>query len=244
MKMIINNEIIGLKHMWKVIQYCSNFNVTIQMINELIKLYHSTDKHTISKQYFNTINHIELSGGIICLFKKCDQQFNKYIITNITNLNFKQEYITIKYLILLRRIVEYSIGKTNMIYNINSNQKIKLQIHYHFKNKKKNYICDIEKNISLNTSIVWIRQKIAKLKLIDCQHNVRKIELYRKDIDNRFILIEENSLPYLTCNDLISIDKKPLKLNKSISSKYMEDYNQFIHLKKFIKFKFFTSCII
>lgn len=66
--------ITGDKHIWEVIENSSNKQVVIEMIDELIRLCHAMNYNTLPYCI-----HIEISGGINKLFKKCNQKFVEYI---------------------------------------------------------------------------------------------------------------------------------------------------------------------
>ena len=277
------SEIEGYPHMAKVIESSTRKDVVVNMIDELILLHHHQ-----GLQHSNDGDiHIPRSNGISNLIYKCHQVFDEYNKQQIHES--KQELKAMRYALLLRRIIEYSIGKQS-VFSINSkinvkymNSRCKFQItwtrveiiqqnnrynnnnqwgnnnynnyDYNQQPREKLYQSEtFDVDCIASTSILDIRKRIAhKLNYKDMP---RAIQLYRK-CDNKFILIEEQCVKYLTYLDLAIKKKIELQVRiKTASSSRQERqgfpsfadqvgtvWDHFIGLQRLLQSKFFTTSL-
>merc|ERR1712228_206536 len=107
-------KIIGYDQMWQVIKGSLNEAVIIAMIDELIRIAQQ------QRLYLDNL-HLPISDGFNHLFSQCTKQFEHYSRNvNVHQSNgrtvveiseFNVEVMTLRYALILRRILEYSIGK-------------------------------------------------------------------------------------------------------------------------------------
>eukprot|EP01083_Nonionella_stella_P218749 784141_1 len=249
-------EIVGEKEMWDVIEQNNITKVRVEMIDEMIRL---------NLQRGNTQSndgsdlHVSTSNGISSLFIKIDEIFRRlgqkvHTQHNISKSDFGNDTKIMRYALLLRRIMEHSIGKS-FGYN-KSNQPMSVRVLYRKRmmNQPRNRrtppprfsTFDINDGKD-NDKMIKIRDKIASaLK----QSPARKVQLYRKAANNKFIMIEEIALLQLTYSDLAkkSNKKKPTieleysiigdtrrgKHETSLAGSYALEHARFINLKQLL----------
>eukprot|EP01083_Nonionella_stella_P032764 89651_1 len=247
---IHDNTIVGEKEMWEVIERNNNTKVRVEMIDEMIKL-------NLVNPIITDGMHMPTSNGISSLFVKCDEVFKKlgqkiHTQDNWVKEDVKNDTTIMRYALLLRRIMEYSIGKPYGYHE--GNQKIRIHVTYHKRmNQSRNRRTQPPRHTTLiidgqvNDTMNQIRDKIASaLK----QSPARKVQLYRKAANNKLIMIEEVALLQLTYSDLAkkSNKKKPTieleysiigdarrgKPDSSLATSYAVEYSRFMNIQRLL----------
>eukprot|EP01083_Nonionella_stella_P289893 986483_1 len=177
-----SNEIVGEKEMWAVLERNSHNNVRVKMIDEMIRLYALKESHKTDGM------HMPTSNGISSLFVKCDEVFKKlgqkiHTQDNWVKEDVKNDTTIMRYALLLRRIMEYSIGKPYGYHE--GNQKIRIHVTYHKRmNQSRNRRTQPPRHTTLiidgqvNDTMNQIRDRIASALNTS---PARKVQLYRKD---------------------------------------------------------------
>ena len=208
------DKIIGFQQMWDVIYNSHRDNVVIAVIDELIRMAHRQRCRPIDSNN----SHLPMSVGFASLFHRFAKDFHEYIATNCepTETDFK---IT-RNALVLRRILEYSIGKKwkrekgksehkyAVFYTVRNKRDRR---HFNLRRDSKNQTRTMEVFGYLNSRVTDIRDKLVNE--LHYKGNPRQIVLFRRHKD-RFVMIEEHSLPYLSFCDLAN--KKKIELEVEI----------------------------
>ena len=252
-------RIAGFRHMWDVIYSSHHENVVIAVTDEVIKI-------AQQQECRQNMSHLPMSAGFSKLFGRYTEQFEKYkakikihqdkngqTIAEIGDK--KDDFRMMRVCLVLRRVMEYSIGKkwkrekgksTNkycVVYRLRNGRE--RRNNYNQRRDSKNKTRTMEVVGYVDSRMTHIRDKLVN----ELQHdgNPRQIVLFRRYKD-RFVMIEEHSLPYLSFCDLANKKKIELEVEiiaprdfysyqselKSISAEFATKYKQFTALHRLL----------
>ena len=222
-----------------------------------------------------SVQHMEYSVGIQSLFEKCNAVFVEYnqmdkglSSQNMNADTLRKELSTMRHALLLRRCIEYSIGKRSTDNAAQKGKTTKTQVmwrkksrprytgrrggHSHYQQQQQQHQktepwneFDVPLKDLPNTNMKHIRDHIARKLNVK---PARKVLIYRR-FGNRFIVIEDHVLQYLSYSDLSSQKKVELEVSvenaeyqsSSWTRHFNDKFKNFETLQNLLRSKFTTT---